>query len=79
MKYSWQKMQAPFRRPSMVEALMISSSSEIPDPLFWSMAAGCQQKNKPLFGQQVSMMIFTTRLKDETLVPLKIHALKCAS
>ena len=27
MKYSWQKIQAPFRRPSMVEALMISSIS----------------------------------------------------
>ena len=27
MKYSWQKMQAPFRRPSMVEALMMSSIS----------------------------------------------------
>ncbi len=27
MKYSWQKMQAPFLLPSMVEALMISSIS----------------------------------------------------
>lgn len=27
MKYSWQKRQAPFLRPSMVDALMISSIS----------------------------------------------------
>ena len=32
MKYSWQKMQAPFLRPSMVDALMISSSSGMPVP-----------------------------------------------
>merc|ERR1712004_676020 len=27
IKYSWQKMQAPLRRPSMVEALIINSIS----------------------------------------------------
>merc|ERR1719264_1123229 len=32
MKYSWQKMQAPFLRPSMVDALMISSISGTLNP-----------------------------------------------